>query len=227
MTKFLRLATIIILSIIVCISKASASSLDEFVSARAQAIKQNWLPPKGNEGYSVAVNFRVHRDGSVSDFQVVQQHNRIQIVVDAARAAIINAAPRPLPAGAPESILIQAHFRYDFSNTSPWLFLIDEEKHTAALILTEDQKVAMKTSSEQIAGLQPYMAEVAARCKRFGCMNRFRKKAKPSISGFSQAEKLTHTTAVILAACQSIGLVRLRTLMPSRFRRYRLVTQRQ
>src|ERR1700761_1341888 len=99
MTKSHALATIVILSIIVCISKASAASLDEFVSARAQAIKQNWRPPKGNEGYSLAVNFRVHRDGSVSDFQVVQQHNRLQIAVDAARAAIINAAPRPLPDG--------------------------------------------------------------------------------------------------------------------------------
>lgn len=73
-------------------------------------IKGTWIRPKGSESKRVIVQFKVHRDGTVSELRI--EHSSGMAAADkAALEAVQNAKLAPLQAGAPDTIEIQ--FKFD------------------------------------------------------------------------------------------------------------------
>lgn len=76
-------------------------------------IKHNWFPPRGEESKHITVQFKVYRDGSVSDASIVCSSGLAS--ADAAALKAITGAGKfaPLPAGSPPEIDIQFTFDYN------------------------------------------------------------------------------------------------------------------
>lgn len=75
-------------------------NLAEYFKYLPAEVHRNWIPYKSNTGYEVTVQFRVHRDGTISDTSIIKSTNK-----DANSSvlnAVKNGAPyQPLPASYP------------------------------------------------------------------------------------------------------------------------------
>ena len=75
-------------------------NLTEYFKYLPAEVHRNWTPYKSNSGYEVTVQFKVNRDGSISDTKIINSTN------SEANTSVINAvksgAPyQPLPASYP------------------------------------------------------------------------------------------------------------------------------
>jgi TonB family protein len=76
-------------------------------------IRKAWFPPKGNESKRVVVKYIVHKDGRLSDLEIMTSSG-VAIADQAALRAVENAAPfRPLPAVTEENLEMQFTFDYN------------------------------------------------------------------------------------------------------------------
>ncbi|MDR3614820.1 MAG: TonB family protein [Candidatus Obscuribacterales bacterium] len=78
-------------------------------------IKRAWFPPKEQEPREaiMAVVFRLHKDGSISDLRLPSPSS-FEIANEEAQKAVTNAAPyRPLPDGE-QSFEVECTFNLDF-----------------------------------------------------------------------------------------------------------------
>ena len=76
------------------------TNLTEYFKYLPAEVHRNWIPYKSNSGYEVTVQFKVNRDGSISDTKIVNSTNAD------ANASVLNAvksgAPyQPLPKSYP------------------------------------------------------------------------------------------------------------------------------
>ncbi|MBZ0292188.1 MAG: TonB family protein [Anaerolineae bacterium] len=85
-----------------------------FMRNLQRAIKTHWYPPKTDSSNRVAVAFKVHSDGHISDMRIVQSSGKKQ-ADEAGITAITKASSAfgPLPYGSPESVDIL--FRFDYN----------------------------------------------------------------------------------------------------------------
>jgi TonB family protein len=87
-----------------------------YLAEMQKRIKRAWYPPKGNESKRIMVSFRISRNGTVSDINLVKSSG-LTIADDAAIAAIETVSPLPqLPAGSPDSIQVKFSFDYNIFN---------------------------------------------------------------------------------------------------------------
>jgi TonB family protein len=77
-------------------------------------IKAVWSPPKGHEADLVLTQFKIHKNGEVSDLKLVVTSS-FAPSNEAALAALKNASPfKPLPEGAADTVDAQFTFSYSF-----------------------------------------------------------------------------------------------------------------
>ena len=73
-------------------------------------IKLSWVKPKGNESKRIVVQFKIHRDGTLSNL-MIDHSSGVAVADQAALKAVENAAPfKQLPDGAPNDVDIQFTF---------------------------------------------------------------------------------------------------------------------
>jgi TonB family protein len=72
-------------------------------------IKRVWIQPESDEFRSVVVQFKIHRDGKVSNLRL-DHSSGVANIDRAALKAVENAGLRPLPEGAPEDVEQQYTF---------------------------------------------------------------------------------------------------------------------
>ena len=88
-------------------------NLAEYFKYLPAEVHRHWIPYKSNAGYEVTVQFRVHRDGTISDTEIVKSTN------PDANTSVLNAvktgAPyQPLPQSYPNKngVLAQIVLEY-------------------------------------------------------------------------------------------------------------------
>lgn len=94
---------------------AAEAELDygPYMADLQRRVKRAWFPPRGNESKKVAVTFKLHRDGNVSQLRLDRSSGQAS-ADQAALKAVQNAAPfRPLPSGSPDDVNIQYTYDYD------------------------------------------------------------------------------------------------------------------
>ncbi len=77
-----------------------------------QRIKRAWFPPKGNGSERSVAQFKVSKEGQVSDLHIFKS-SHIKKYDDAALEAVRDAHFDPLPAGADDSVDVQFTFDYN------------------------------------------------------------------------------------------------------------------
>lgn len=84
-----------------------------YMDALQKSIKSHWHPPKGYEDHVVRVNFKVHKNGEISDlaFDRMSRDPEKDAAVIKAIIASMPSLP-PLPEGSPETVDIQFTFEY-------------------------------------------------------------------------------------------------------------------
>lgn len=110
MKKFLVLLSLLALPAIA--DEASFSNLNEYFQYLPNVVHKNWTPYKANKDYEVTVQFRVMKNGEISELEVVKSTE------EAANTSVINAvktgAPyKPLPENFPgKSVKTQVELKY-------------------------------------------------------------------------------------------------------------------
>ncbi len=82
-------------------------NLTEYFKYLPKEVNRHWVPYKSDTGYEVTVQFRVHRDGSVSETKIVNSTNKD------ANASVLNAVKsgtpyQPLPKSYPNKEGVKA-----------------------------------------------------------------------------------------------------------------------
>lgn len=76
-------------------------------------IRRGWFPPRNGQSNRVQVQFRLHKNGNISELHITTPA-ACPSSNQAALSAVSNAAPfYPLPQGAPPSVLIEFTFDYN------------------------------------------------------------------------------------------------------------------
>jgi TonB family protein len=75
-------------------------------------IKRAWFPPKGSGSERAVAQFKVSKEGEVSDLHIYKS-SHVKIFDDAALEAVKDAHFEPLPAGASDSVDVQFTFDYN------------------------------------------------------------------------------------------------------------------
>ena len=84
-----------------------------YMARLQRTIKRAWFPPRGKETCRVAVVFKVHDNGSMSNLRLTKSSGSA-LADQAALKAVANAAPfKALPEGTPENVDIQFTFDYN------------------------------------------------------------------------------------------------------------------
>jgi TonB family protein len=85
-----------------------------YMTAVQQDIKSHWHPPTSTQGSTVAIHFKVHKNGELTDVGF-DRLSRLSEVDAAALKSVIESMPAlpPLPEGAPESVDVEFHFDYN------------------------------------------------------------------------------------------------------------------
>ncbi|MEY3370262.1 MAG: hypothetical protein RLZZ361_932, partial [Cyanobacteriota bacterium] len=103
-------------------SLASQSELNmgPYMSALQRKIKRAWKPPRGTESNRIVANFKVHRNGTITDLKLIVQCSYPEANL-AALEAISNAAPfEILPAGSVDPVDIEFTFDYNVFQKARW-----------------------------------------------------------------------------------------------------------
>lgn len=94
----------------------------DYLQPLTRQIKRNWFPPRNCTGYNwpVKVQFKIHKNGRLSDLRVTGSGGTITADC-AALKAVTDASPfRPLPDEVPESVEIEFTFDYKlFTGENP------------------------------------------------------------------------------------------------------------
>jgi TonB family protein len=87
-----------------------------YMTTVQREIKSHWHPPTSTLGSTVAIHFKVHKNGELTDVGF-DRMSRLSEVDAAALKSVIESMPAlpPLPEGAPESVDVQFHFDYNVS----------------------------------------------------------------------------------------------------------------
>lgn len=110
MKKFLVLLSLLMLSAIA--EEAGFANLNEYFQYLPNAVHKNWTPYKANKDYEVTVQFKVLKNGEISDLEVVKSTE------EAANTSVINAVKtgspyKPLPQSFPgQSVKTQVELKY-------------------------------------------------------------------------------------------------------------------
>lgn len=92
--------------------KREIKNLAEYFKYLPKEVHRNWIPYKSSTGYQVTVQFRVHRDGSISDLEIVQSGN-VNANTSVKNAVTMGAPYQPLPKSYPsESVMAQVILEY-------------------------------------------------------------------------------------------------------------------
>jgi hypothetical protein len=87
-------------------------------------VKESWRPPRNTRSFQTKAAWKVHRDGHISDLQIMV-HGLTPAADEAALQAVRSAAPfEPLPEGAPPSVDTEFTFDYNAAPAGkglPWL----------------------------------------------------------------------------------------------------------
>lgn len=85
-----------------------------YMTTVQREIKHHWHPPKSTQESTVAIHFKVHKNGELTDVGF-DRMSRLSEVDAAALKSVIESMPAlpPLPEGAPESVDVQFHFDYN------------------------------------------------------------------------------------------------------------------
>ena len=82
-------------------------NLTEYFKYLPHEVQRNWIPYKSNSDYEVTVQFRVHRDGSISETKIVNSTN--PNANTSVLNAVKNGAPyQPLPKSYPNKEGVKA-----------------------------------------------------------------------------------------------------------------------
>jgi len=102
------------------VSEGKDVDFGPYMSALQCRIKRNWYPPRNAESLRIAVRFKVHEKGDISDVKIVKSSG-LDSADAAAVKAVETAAPyKVLPAGAPENVDIEFTFDYNvFGKNQP------------------------------------------------------------------------------------------------------------
>jgi outer membrane biosynthesis protein TonB len=95
-------------------------NMGPYMAALQRKIKRAWKPPRGTESNRIVANFKVHRDGSITDLKLIVQCSYPEANL-AALEAISNAAPFDLlPAGSVDPVDIEFTFDYNVFQKARW-----------------------------------------------------------------------------------------------------------
>lgn len=116
-----------------------------------------WLPPVKIDTEKIQIQFRIHRNGRVSDIKAVNGKN--SILVESARKAVKDAAPfYPLPEGAPDFVDIlftfpseQEHISFISRNNSYYNTFF--KKRLAPYLM--NLQIAIRKKWEDLLGVAP------------------------------------------------------------------------
>jgi len=148
-------------------SVSSPTSLQPYMMQLIDIIKPHYYAPK-DATEVVVVNFRIHRDGTLSDLSTVNS-SALCIAGEAASKAIASSAPfPPLPGDAPQFIDVQVRFAYDpFHEASyPYVSLLNQKTGSFDLCLSLEQKQGREFDANPHQFLKPYLEEVGKLCKK-------------------------------------------------------------
>jgi TonB family protein len=97
----------------ISLSTSIGQSSNFYIRDLQKRIKRAWFPPTGHESSRVSIAFTLHKDGKATDIRV-SKPSGLNIADSAALKAVENAAPfRPLPEGAPETVIVEYTFDYE------------------------------------------------------------------------------------------------------------------
>jgi outer membrane biosynthesis protein TonB len=95
-------------------------NMGPYMAALQRKIKRAWKPPRGTESNRIVANFKVRRDGSITDLKLIVQCSYPEANL-AALEAISNAAPFDiLPAGSVDPVDIEFTFDYNVFQKARW-----------------------------------------------------------------------------------------------------------
>jgi len=95
-------------------------NMGPYMAALQRKIKRAWKPPRGTESNRIVANFKVRRDGSITDLKLIVQCSYPEANL-AALEAISNAAPfDALPAGSIDPVDIEFTFDYNVFQKARW-----------------------------------------------------------------------------------------------------------
>jgi outer membrane biosynthesis protein TonB len=95
-------------------------NMGPYMAALQRKIKRAWKPPRGTESNRIVANFKVHRDGTITELKLIVQCSYPEANL-AALEAISNATPfDPLPAGSNDPVDIEFTFDYNVFQKARW-----------------------------------------------------------------------------------------------------------
>lgn len=107
-------------------------------------IKENWMPPKGEESRKVQVYFKILRNGQIENVRI-GKNSGMELADQAGLRAVKAAAPfQSLPVGAPRSVDIQFSFDYNVLENG----LLSEDKISARAKAEKDAQENLEVAKK-------------------------------------------------------------------------------